>query len=271
MWGDDLNISEIMNGISPLWGICPFEKISDGLIECRAKSRLPENAKTVIVACFPYLLDNSAYKDINISKYAVVTDYHEVAISRLEKAVSQLQKLYPENKFSAFADNSPIPEVRAACFSGLGVKGVNSLLITKNFGSYVFIGEIVTDLELEYDEHSVSDCIKCGKCIKACPSSAINENTFDRQSCLSEVTQKKGELSEKEATLMKECGCIWGCDICQDICPMNKNASATEIEEFLSSPVAHVSDGCSLEGRAYEWRGRKVIERNISIQRRDNT
>ena len=264
-------IVEIMNGISPLWGICSFDEIKSGLIECRAKSRLPRDSKSVIVACFPYLLEESEYKNSNVSKYAVVADYHKVAIDRLESAAEKLRAIYPENGFSAFADNSPIPEVRAACLSGLGVKGVNSLLITQKFGSYVFIGEIVTDLELEYDEHSVSDCIKCGKCIKACPSSAINENTFDRQSCLSEVTQKKGELSEKEAALMKECGCIWGCDICQDICPMNKNASATEIEEFLSSPVAHVSDGCSLEGRAYEWRGRKVIERNISIQRRDNT
>ena len=110
MWGDSLDISEIMNGISPLWGICPFEKISDGLIECRAKSRLPENAKSVIVACFPYLLDNSAYKGINISKYAVVTDYHEVAISRLEKAVSQLQKLCPQTDFRRLPIIPPSPK-----------------------------------------------------------------------------------------------------------------------------------------------------------------
>ena len=72
MWGDSLDISEIMNGISPLWGICPFEKISDGLIECRAKSRLPENAKSVIVACFPYLLSEDNYHKSNVSKYALV-------------------------------------------------------------------------------------------------------------------------------------------------------------------------------------------------------
>ena len=266
MWGDKLNLTEIMNGISPLWGICPFEKISDSLIDCRAKNRLPQNAKTVIVVCFPYLLDKSKYNNINISKYAVVTDYHNVALSRLEKAVSELKKLYPENEFSAFADNSPVPEVRAACLSGLGVRGMNSLLITEKYGSYVFIGEIVTDVEFDCDEHAENPCIKCGKCIKACPSSAIKENCFDRRLCLSEITQKKGELSEKETALIKDCGCVWGCDICQDICPMNKNAAFTEIEEFISSAVPHVSEGCSLDGRAYEWRGRKVIERNIAIQ-----
>ncbi len=271
MWGDGLNIQKIMNGISPLWGICPFETIKDNLIECRAKSRLPENAESVIVACFPYLLEKSEYAECNISKYAVVTDYHEAALSRLSKAVSALKEIYPENEFSAFADNSPIPEVKAACLAGLGVRGANSLLITEKYGSYVFIGEIVTNLELDFEKRLENECIKCGKCINACPSSAIRENGFDRKNCLSEITQKKGELSEKEIRLMKECGCVWGCDICQDICPMNQNAAVTEIEEFLASPVPHVSEGCSLEGRAYEWRGRKVIERNILLLRRDDT
>ncbi len=271
MWGDKLNISEIMNGVSPLWGICPFEKISGSLIDCRAKSRLPQDAKSVIVACFPYLLKKTEYENINISKYAVVTDYHEVALSRLEKAVSLLRTVFPDNNFSAFADNSPVPEVQAACLAGLGVRGLNTLLITEKYGSYVFIGEIVTDLELDFENHGINECIQCGKCIKACPSSAIKENGFDRKICLSEITQKKGELSEKEIRLMKECGCVWGCDICQDICPMNRNAAVTQIEEFLSSPVAHITEGCPLEGRAYEWRGRKVIERNLSIRRRDNT
>ncbi len=271
LWGDNLNLSEIMNGISPLWGICPFESIKECLIECRAKSRLPGNAKSVIVACFPYLLKKSEYAKQNVSKYAVVADYHEVALSRLEKAISALKEIYPENEFSAFADNSPIPEVSAACLAGLGVRGKNSLLITEKYGSYVFIGEIVTDLELDSEKNTENECIKCGKCIKMCPSSAITENGFDRKNCLSEITQKKGELSEKEIRLMKECGCVWGCDICQDVCPMNKNAAVTEIEEFLSSPVSYVTENCPLEGRAYEWRGRKVIERNISIQRRENS
>lgn len=260
-----------MNGISPLWGICPFDRINDLLIECRAKSRLPDNAKSVIVAVFPYLLPDSEYADLNISKYAVVTDYHKVAMARLEKAAHLLKEQFPGYEFSAFTDNSPIPEVRAACLAGLGVRGINSLLITEKYGSYVFIGEIVTNLELDFEDNQENFCIKCGRCVTACPSSAIKENKFDREVCLSEITQKKGELSEEEICLMKECGCVWGCDICQDICPMNRNAAVTEIEEFLSSPVPHVSKGCSLENRAFEWRGRKVIERNITIQRRDDT
>lgn len=257
-----------MNGISPLWGICPFDKIKNNLIECRAKSRLPENAKTVIVACFPYLLEDEEYKDRNISKYAVVTDYHTVALGRLEKAAEMLRILYPDNHFAVFADNSPIPEVRAACGAGLGVRGINTLLITEKYGSYVFIGEIVTDLEIKTTDNKIKACIGCKKCIDACPVKAISEIAFNKKSCLSAVTQKKGELSAEEEKLMKECGCVWGCDICQDICPMNKNAAKTEMKEFLSSPVPHVSESCKLDGRAYEWRGRKVIERNIRIQQK---
>lgn len=254
-----------MNGISPLWGICPFKKLSENLIECRAKSRLPEKPETVIVACFPYLLDDSEYENRNISKYAVVTDYHEVALARLEKAAEMLRRIYPDNRFSAFADNSPIPEVRAACAAGLGVRGMNTLLITEKYGSYVFIGEIVTDLKIEPKENKIKTCIGCQKCINACPSKAITDSVFNEKACLSAITQKKGELSDEEKKLMRECGCVWGCDICQDVCPMNKNAAKTEMEEFLSSPAARVLPGCELDARAYEWRGRKVIERNINI------
>lgn len=257
-----------MDKISPLWGICPFDRIEEGLIDCRAKSRLPKNSQSVIVACFPYLLDEENYKKINISKYAVVTDYHTVVLNRLNRAAEKLKNLYPDEDFVAFADNSPIPEVSAACKAGLGARGLNTLLITEKYGSYVFIGEIVTSLKTERNEAPEKKCIGCGKCVNICPSGALTENNFNRALCLSEITQKKGELSDKEAKLMKECGCVWGCDICQDICPMNRNAAATPIEEFFSSPAAFVDEGCALENRAYEWRGRKTIERNISLHKR---
>lgn len=260
-----MQIKAIMDRIAPLWGICSFDKIKPDLIDCRAKKRLPQNAKSVIVACFPYLLDEEKYQNRNISKYAVVADYHDVATKRLEAAIEDLKKLYPEHEFSAFADNSPVPEVRAACLAGLGVRGINSLLITQKYGSYVFIGEIVTSLELDCADIQEKSCIRCGKCISECPACAISKSGFEKSRCLSETTQKKGVLSAEEERLMKDCGCVWGCDICQDVCPMNKEAAPTEIEEFLSSAVARVSLGCCLEGRAYEWRGRKVIERNLAI------
>ena len=267
-WGDRLSIKEIMDKISPLWGICPFDKIKEELIDCRAKSRLPENSRSVIVACFPYLLEKESYENINISKYAVVTDYHTVALNRLNSAAEKLREIFPDEEFAVFADNSPVPEVSAACKVGLGSRGLNTLLITEKYGSYVFIGEIVTSLGIQCNDISEKNCIGCKKCIEACPSGALAEKGFDRALCLSEITQKKGILTEKEIHLMKECGCVWGCDICQDICPMNKKAATTPIEEFISSPMPFVDEGCTLENRAYEWRGRKVIERNISLHKR---
>lgn len=263
-----MSIKEIMDKTSPLWGICSFDRIKEGLIDCRAKSRIPQNAKSVIVACFPYLLGEENYKDINVSKYAVVTDYHSVALGRLNSAIEKLKIIYPNEEFAAFADNSPVPEVSAACTAGLGVRGLNTLLITEKYGSYVFIGEIITTLAIEAADITEKTCLNCQKCIEACPSGAISKNGFDKSVCLSEITQKKGELSENEKKLMTECGCIWGCDVCQDVCPMNKNAALTQIEEFISAPIPCIKEGCTLDGRAYEWRGRKVIERNISLHKR---
>ncbi len=254
-----------MDSVSPLWGICSYGCVENHLIGCRAISRLPQNPKSIVVACFPYLLPEENYADSNISKYAVVTDYHDVASARLERACEELKKLFPENSFVPFADNSPIPEVRAALASGLGALGQNSLLITEKYGSYVFLGEIVTDLELDAIDAQTVSCIGCGKCSSVCPAKAIGENGIDSRKCLSAITQKKGSLTAEETELMINCGCVWGCDICQDICPMNKNAAVTQIEEFLINPIPVLSDATPLDGRAYAWRGKKVIGRNLSI------
>lgn len=260
-----MNIEKILSGISPLWGICGYDEIRDNLIECRAKSRLPQNARSVIVVCFPYLLPEESYKNSNLSKYAVVTDYHSVALGRLNKACETLRDIFPDEEFCAFSDNSPIPEVRAACLAGLGVRGMNSLLITEKYGSYVFIGEIVTTLGFETKNAELRDCAGCGRCLEACPAKALGKNGVDSEKCLSAITQKKGSLSEAEEKLMLECGCVWGCDICQDICPMNRNAAFTQIEEFLRSPIPVLTAQTDIDGRAYEWRGRKVIDRNLAV------
>ncbi len=254
-----------MNSVSPLWGICNYSDIKENLIKCRAQNRLPEKPESVIVACFPYLLSEDNYTDSNISKYAVVTDYHDVAISRLQKACDELAKLCPQNSFVPFADNSPIPEVRAAVLADLGVKGENSLLITKEYGSYVFLGEIVTDLPLEAAKSKMNFCFRCGKCTAACPAHAISQSGVDGEKCLSAITQKKGVLTDSEKELMIKCGCVWGCDICQDVCPMNKTAATAPVAEFTANPIPMLTTETELEGRAYAWRGKKVIERNLSI------
>lgn len=258
-----------MNCAAPSWGVCDFEDLRPRLIECRAKSRLPEGAKRVITAVFPYLLEEERYKDSNISKYAVVSDYHTVITGRLSKACEEMKQCFPGEQFITFADNSPVPEVSAALLSGLGVMGDNSLFIHHKYGTYVFIGEIVTTLDIPCTGSSVEYCLHCGACRNACPTGAIGDRGPDPAKCLSAINQKKGELTEEERQLIKESGCAWGCDVCQNVCPLNRKAEKTDIEEFINSAVPTIESGCSIDGRAYEWRGRNVIERNLAILKED--
>lgn len=260
-----MTLREVMDAAAPLWGVCPFEAVAERLIECRAKRRLPANAQTVLIAAFPYLLPQALYEGRNLSRYAVVTDYHAVALRRLETACAQLQQLYPAATFAAFADNSPIPEVGAACAAGLGVRGDNGLLITARYGSYVFLGEIVTNLALPAQAGPIRGCLHCGRCASACPAQSITSAGVDRARCLSAVTQRKGALTSAEQALLRACGCAWGCDVCQEVCPLNRDAAAAPLPEFLAAPMAAAAPGCDLEGRAFAWRGRAVIERNLAL------
>ncbi len=257
---------KILSRVSPVWGVCPFNKLGrEHLIECRAIQRLPENPQTIIVFAFPYLLPEDKYDGLNVSKYAAVPDYHGIVGARLEKAAEELRAKYPGEEFVYFADNSPIPEVSAAVLAGIGVRGANSLLITPEYGSFVVLGEIVTSMKIETEAVVNAGCTGCGACERACPVGAIKGGVIDTEKCLSRVTQKKGELTEEEKELIRKSGCAWGCDICQNVCPMNKNAVATGITEFTDGVISGVDESTPIEGRAFAWRGEKVIRRNLKI------
>ncbi len=243
-------------------GVCSFAEVGE-LFPCRAKSRVPKNAKSVIVYLFPYLLDEKFYENSNVSKYAVPGDYHLIVGNYLGRITDELKVEYPDNQFEFFCDNSPVNEVKAAVLCGLGVKGKNGLLINEKYGSYCFIGEIVTDLEVEYAAFEEKKCQECDLCLKKCPGNAVTSDGIDINKCLSHITQKKGALSSENIALIKNSGCIWGCDICQDVCPMNKNTSVTPVEEFKNTAMGNFVENGIIEGRAYSWRGRKVIERNL--------
>lgn len=247
------------------WGICDFSDVSGALINCRAKSRLPQKAESIIVYLFPYYLGEEFYKNANLSKYAVPADYHEIAGEYLKKAAEQLKKAYPDFSFEWFCDNSPVPEVKAASLSGLGVVGQNGLLINEKYGSFVFIGEIVTDMRLSPSLKNEGRCLECGACRKACFGGALREENFNKDGCLSHLTQKKGELSPVTEDYIGKSGIIWGCDICQNVCPMNKNISVTPVKEFIETAIPRYKEGDSISGRAFSWRGESVINRNLKI------
>lgn len=254
----------ILSKITPVYGFCSFKSIENNLIKCRALNRIPKNSKTVIVCLFPYYLGEDKYNGSDISKYAVVPDYHDVVTELLEEACDELKGQYPDKEFVSFTDNSPIPEVRAAVNAGLGVKGKNGLLINKDYGSWVFIGSIVTTKEYSYIENKVTECIGCNKCISSCPTDSITNWGINIDTCLSDITQRKGELTEEQQNLIIDSGCIWGCDICQNVCPMNKNIRINPLNAFTSD-IRIKADADNLDGRAYAWRGKKTIERNIKI------
>lgn len=172
------------NGIRDA-GFCAFDLVKERLLPCRALRRLPKNAKTVILLLFPYKV-RDAHPE-NICRYASVPDYHDITQKYLLNITDDLKKEFPEYKFESFADNSPIPEVSAAAAAGLGVYGENGLLINKTYGSWCFICEIVTDLEIPAENH-FKKCPVCGNCKKACPRGDLEGK------CLSAVTQQKKSL-----------------------------------------------------------------------------
>ncbi len=228
---------------------------------------MPE-AKSIIVCLFSY---NTKEKG-NISKYAMGCDYHSVIKKKLEAFTAPLI----ESGYSCmpFSDSWSMNERFLAVLAGLGFIGKNHMLIHPKFGSFVFIGTVLTDCPLPESKPLDMSCKSCGKCISACPGKALSENLFDETKCVSYITQKKGELTESETAAMLKSGYIWGCDICQTVCPHNIAAPISEIEEFSDNLILnlHVDENLSNRefkrlyfGRAFTWRGISPILRNQKI------
>ena len=225
---------------------------------------------SVIIFAVPYLTKIS-FGERNISSYAVSRDYHLFFNELFKAIISKLKEKYPENKFAGFTDHSPIDEINASALAGLGVIGKNHLLITEKYSSYVFIGEIITDAILHSLSGTINECINCGKCFSVCP---VN-GSVDK--CLSAMTQKKGELTEGERQAIKSHKFAWGCDICQEVCPYTTKAIQngtiySKIEFFnesltpsLTSEYIENMPVDPFNERAYSWRGKTVIKRNLEI------
>ena len=232
-----------------------------------------------IMLLLPY---RSEKKPKNLSVYASVQDYHRYVENLSARLEEYVKNRYVGAKFKLFADHSPIDEVHGACISGLGFIGRNGLLINEKYSSFVFLAEIVTNLtenELgipKYEEKKPRTCINCGKCAVACPSNCMDESDpRPKTECLSAITQKKGELTDKEIEMMLDSGCIWGCDICQNVCPYTVNAAYTKIpyfkEKIIEELTTELLDSMTdkeLASRPFSWRGRDVIRRNTEAYRK---
>ncbi len=199
--------------------------------------KLLKGAKSVISLLIKYFPEKIIPENDNyiIAKYAYGNDYHKIIKDKLHLLAKFISDSYCEMNYRCFVDSAPILEKSWASKSGLGSIGKNTLLITKS-GSFYFLGEIVTDIELDYNETSFEDlCGNCTKCIDACPTNAIVEaKVLDVNRCISYHTIESADNNEIKLKVdFKDR--IYGCDICQDVCPWNKNPTPTEISAFAPS------------------------------------
>lgn len=173
-----------------------------------------------------------------IAKYAYGTDYHFVLKEKIQQVWDFVKTLEPSLEGRIFVDSAPVSDKLWAVKAGLGWLGKNSCLINKEIGSFVFIGEMIVNLELAYDEPYPSNyCGSCTKCMDACPTGAIvKPGTIDSNRCISYLTieNKKESIPEEfSGTFGLR---IFGCDTCQDVCPWNKKPLITSEKAFFPTP-----------------------------------
>ena len=186
-------------------------------------TKLVAGSKSVISLLFNYYpskeINNDSFK---ISKYAYGKDYHFIIKDKLKSLLSSMRNEIGEIDGRVFVDSAPIMEKAWAKKSGLGWIGKNTNLISKKTGSFFFIAEIIVDLELEYDGEVTDHCGSCTACLDACPTDALYEPyKIDASKCISYFTI---ELKDQFPNDLKKDFNDWifGCDICQDVCPWNK-------------------------------------------------
>ncbi len=204
---------------------------------------LVDGTKSVISVLLNYypektLSDKSHYK---ISKYAYGKDYHFVIKEKLKPLMDYIEQEFPGTPMRMFTDSAPVLDKSWAIRAGLGWMGKHSLLINKEMGSFFFIGEIIVGLDLQADAPYDKDfCGTCTKCIDACPTNAIIEPyVLDARKCISYLTiEAKQDVPEKYKDQLSNW--IFGCDICQDVCPWNSKAKPT------SEPAFRLSDDLML-------------------------
>ena len=196
--------------------------------------KLVPGAKSVITLLLNYFPSQTQNADApKVSKYAYGRDYHEVIREKLQFFLNILREKIGEIHGRGFVDSAPVLERTWAEKSGLGWIGKNGNLITKQSGSFFFIATMITDLELEYDDPFAKDyCGSCTKCIDACPTNAIlPDKVVDGSRCISYFTIELKEMLIPSHMKGKFDNWMFGCDICQDVCPCNRFSKATnEIE-----------------------------------------
>jgi epoxyqueuosine reductase len=193
---------------------------------------LPE-VKTVIVFAHSYYTGIPyESKEFKISRYAWGLDYHDIIKVKIDQVVDYIKKFHPDLKYKVYVDTGPILEKYWAVEAGIGWQGKNSLVLSRELGSYFFLGLLLLDLEFEPDSKVRDFCGKCTKCMEACPTGAIVEpKVIDSNKCISFWTIEKKKVEEIPEQIDLN-GWIFGCDICQEVCPWNSKVKLTNEISF---------------------------------------
>lgn len=249
---------------------CPFTAAD---VEERLLGTTEFTPKSAIVCLFPYYVEHNGPS--NLSRYTWGTDYHLVINEYLEKLIEKLQKMNTSAQFSIHCDTSPLADRYMAYLAGLGFYGKNNCFISLKWGSYVLIGTILTTLEFEPNTPLEQSCMGCNRCITACLGQCLGHDEFKYDTCKSYLTQKKGDLTNEEKTIIRKTPLVFGCDVCQEVCPHNQSIPATPIPEFQRvEPYIDINELETLTNkefkakygnRAFSWRGKKILMRNQNI------
>lgn len=231
-------------------------------------------ARSVIVVALNYYTRHEHPHDAQagkISRYAWGDDYHDVVGEKLGRLLAWIKEEWPGAEGKACVDIQPMMDKAWAVRAGLGWIGKHTNLITREYGSWVFIGELLLDLELEYDTERVEDhCGSCTLCLEACPTGAITEAYLvDSNKCISYATieLREEELPAEVAGNLE--GWLYGCDICQDVCPWNRFEQPTDEARFEpreGQTAADLTEVLELTHEAYVARFRRSAIKRAKLR-----
>jgi epoxyqueuosine reductase len=230
--------------------------------------KLVPGAKSVITLMINYFPKETQPADTpRISKYAYGKDYHEVIREKLKTFLESIKKEIGDVHGRGFVDSAPVLERTWAQRSGLGWVGKNGNLISKQSGSFFFIATLITDLELQYDDPFVKDyCGTCTKCVDACPTDAIlPDRVVDGSKCISYFTIELKEMLLPENMKGKFENWVFGCDICQDVCPWNRFSKPAGEVGF--TPIPEILNLSTKEWNELTEEQFKIIFKHTSLRR----
>ncbi len=241
------------------------------------KNAVLENANSIIVIGLPYNTgeyDLDIYPRGKLSRSSYGEDYHIVVKERLEKLKDELLK-FVEFDYKIYADTGPLIDRELAYQAGLGYYGKNCSIINEEYGSFIFIGYMLTNLNIREDEQVDNQCGSCTLCLEACPTKALYEPyRVNAKKCVSYLTQSK----EIDENLIEKIGSrVYGCDTCQDICPKNRYAKKSKEKSFIPVKTRGYIDIVEFlkfsnkefkekyGSMAGSWRGKNTLKRNCII------